>query len=57
VIVTAVGAGTAAAVRAALRDGTGPGALVPPSSRVTWIMDRAAADALLRDAMPAPDQP
>lgn len=52
VVVTAVGAETATAVRAALRDGTGPGALVAPSDRVTWIIDRAAAGELLRDATP-----
>jgi len=58
VIVTAVGAEKAAAVEAALADGADPArvpaALVRPSERVTWIVDRAAASVLLRAARPAP---
>lgn len=53
VIVTAVGPDTARAVAAALRDGQGPAARVLPSERVTWVVDRAAADELLKTATPA----
>jgi len=57
VIVTAVGEESATAVAAALDDGADPAsvpaALVRPSPRVTWIVDRAAARDLLRDARPA----
>ena len=57
VIVTAVGGEKAAAVAAAVADGADPAgvpaALVHPSERVTWIIDRAAASALLREARPA----
>jgi 6-phosphogluconolactonase len=50
VVVTAVGPDVAAAVRAALREGTGPAATTPPSERVAWIVDRDAAGELLKDA-------
>src|SRR5207247_2170367 len=57
VIVTAVGGEKAAAVAAAVADGADPAdvpaALVRPSERVTWIIDRAAASALLREARPS----
>jgi len=53
VVVTAVGPDTARAVTAALRDGVGAAARVLPSERVTWVVDRAAAGALLKDATPA----
>ena len=33
-----------------------PAQLVRPAERVAWVMDRAAAAELLRDARPAPDQ-
>jgi len=60
VIVTAVGGEKAAAVAAAVADGADPAdvpaALVRPSERVTWIIDRAAASALLREARPSPPQ-
>ena len=60
VIVTAVGGEKAAAVAAAVADGADPAgvpaALVRPSERVTWIVDRAAASVLLREARPAPSQ-
>jgi 6-phosphogluconolactonase len=56
-VVTAVGPGTAVAVRAALRDSLGPAACVLPSERVTWILDRAAATELLRDATAAGADP
>jgi 6-phosphogluconolactonase len=56
VIVVATGAERSDAVAAALRQGAG-GALaahwVLPSERVAWVVDRAAAGALLRDAAPA----
>ena len=61
VIVTVTGDDKADAVAAALRDPVDPGRvpaqLVRPSERVSWIVDRAAAGRLLRDAEPAPDQP
>src|SRR5205809_176446 len=57
VIVTAGGGEKAAAVAAAVADGADPAdvpaALVRPSERVTWIIDRAAASALLREARPS----
>jgi 6-phosphogluconolactonase len=57
VIVVAVGDEKAGAVAAALADDTDPAripaALVRPSERVTWIVDRAAAGVLLRAARPA----
>ena len=57
VIVTAVGGEKAAAVAAAVADGADPAgvpaALVRPSERVTWIIDRAAASVLLREARPS----
>src|SRR5436309_2898963 len=60
VIVTAVGGETAAAVAAAVSDGADPAgvpaALVRPSERITWFIDRAAASVLLRAARPAPSQ-
>ncbi|HXJ34151.1 MAG TPA: 6-phosphogluconolactonase [Candidatus Eisenbacteria bacterium] len=52
-IVTAVGPQTAGAVARALRDGAGPAALLRPSDRVTWVVDRDAAGELLKDARPA----
>jgi 6-phosphogluconolactonase len=52
VVVTAIGPDTANAVAAALRDGRGPAARALPSSRVTWVVDRAAAERLLADAKP-----
>ncbi len=33
-----------------------PAALVRPSERITWFIDRAAASVLLRAARPAPAQ-
>src|SRR5206468_1645927 len=60
VIVTAVGGEKAAAVAAAVDDGADPAgvpaALVRPSERITWFIDRAAASVLLRAARPAPAQ-
>jgi 6-phosphogluconolactonase len=57
VIVTAVGAACAGALAAAVREPAPierlPARLVRPSTRVTWIIDRAAARELLRDARPA----
>jgi 6-phosphogluconolactonase len=57
VVVTAAGDDKARAVAAALRDPIDadrhPAQLVRPSERVTWIVDRAAAGELLRDARPA----
>ena len=53
-------AATAAAVAAAVADGADPAgvpaALVRPSERITWFIDRAAASVLLRAARPAPSQ-
>jgi 6-phosphogluconolactonase len=55
VIVTATGDGKSAVVAAALRgERPLPAQLVMPSERVTWVIDRAAAADLLRDAHPAP---
>jgi len=60
VIVTAVGGEKAAAVAAAVADGADPAgvpaALVRPSERITWFVDRAAASVLLREARPVPPQ-
>lgn len=54
VVVVAVGDLTAAAVAAAMREPHDPtrhpAHLVRPDARVTWIIDRAAAAILLRDA-------
>ncbi|MGH7893042.1 MAG: 6-phosphogluconolactonase [Candidatus Binatia bacterium] len=50
VIVTAVGPAVAPAVARALRGGDGPAALMRPSERVTWVVDRPAATELLKDA-------
>ena len=61
VIVTATGATRAAAVASALRDPTDvmrrPAQAILPSDTVSWFVDRAAADALLRDAQPAVERP
>jgi 6-phosphogluconolactonase len=55
-IVTATGAGRAPAVAAALREPPDveqrPAQAVLPSEAVSWFVDRAAADLLLRDARP-----
>ncbi|HKA29206.1 MAG TPA: 6-phosphogluconolactonase [Candidatus Binatia bacterium] len=55
-IVTATGAGRAAAVAAALREPADverrPAQALLPSESVSWFVDRAAADLLLRDARP-----
>jgi len=58
VVVTAVGPDAARAVASALRDGRGPAARVLPSERVTWVVDRGAADELMKNATPvdAPDR-
>lgn len=57
VVVTAVGSERAAAVVAALREPVDPrrrpAQLVLPSATTTWLVDRAAATELLRDARPA----
>ncbi len=57
VVLTATGDERAAAVAAALREPVDidrrPVQLVLPSPTVTWVVDRAAAAALLRDARPA----
>jgi 6-phosphogluconolactonase len=57
IIVTATGDAKARAVAAALRDPLDadrvPAQLVRPSERVAWVVDRAAAAELLRDARPA----
>jgi 6-phosphogluconolactonase len=58
VLVTVAGDKKAAVVRDALRTSEEPtrvpARFVRPSERVTWIVDRAAAGELLRDARPAP---
>ena len=58
VIVTACGKEKAAAVAAALTapndPAQRPSQLVPPSERVTWILDLASADTLIHAAVPAP---
>jgi 6-phosphogluconolactonase len=57
IIVTVTGDAKAPAVAAALRDPLDadrvPAQLVRPSERVSWIVDRAGAAELLRDARPA----
>lgn len=56
VVVVATGAERSDAVAAALRPAAGracPARWVLPSERVAWVVDRAAAGALLRDAAPA----
>jgi 6-phosphogluconolactonase len=57
VVVVVAGAEKAAAVAAAMREPVDPvrvpAQLVRPSPRVTWLVDRAAAAELLRDARPA----
>jgi 6-phosphogluconolactonase len=59
VVVFATGATRAGAVAAALRDPVDlarrPAQAILPSDTVTWFVDRAAADLLLRDARPATD--
>jgi len=59
VIVLATGDEKAAVVAAALRDPVDPGRIpaahVRPSERITWVIDRAAAAELLRDAHRAPE--
>lgn len=61
VVLTATGTGCAAAVEAALREPADPvrrpAQLVLPSAAVTWVVDRDAAAALLRDARPAGPPP
>jgi 6-phosphogluconolactonase len=61
VIVTATGASRAAAVASALRDPVDvvrrPAQAILPSDTVSWFVDRAAADTLLRDACPAVERP
>jgi len=58
VIVTVTGDAKAAVVAAAMRSEGEvrriPARLVQPAERVTWVIDRAAAAELLRDARPAP---
>ncbi len=58
VIVVVAGPEKAGPVGAALRDPPDPdripAQLVRPSDRVSWVVDRAAAELLLRDAAPAP---
>ncbi len=58
VIVTATGAERAGALAAALREPADPpcrpAQAVLPSAMVSWFVDRAAAEPLLRDAHPAP---
>lgn len=60
VIVTVTGDAKAGVVATALRGPADPGRvpahLVRPSDRVSWIVDRAAAEVLLRDAQPAPEE-
>jgi len=57
VVVVVAGAEKAAAVAAAMREPTDPARvpaqLVRPSATVSWLVDRAAAAELLRDARPA----
>jgi 6-phosphogluconolactonase len=61
VIVTATGATRAAAVASALREPVDvvrrPAQAILPSDTVSWFVDRAAADTLLRDARPAVEPP
>lgn len=58
VLVVACGKEKAAAVAAALKEAHDPARrpaqLVSPSERVGWIIDVAAADALIHEAVPAP---
>jgi len=58
VIVTAAGSERAGALTAALREPADPfrrpAQAVLPSATVSWLVDRAAAERLLRDAHPAP---
>lgn len=58
VLLVACGKEKAAAVAAALKEPIDPtrrpAQLVPPSARVAWIIDVAAADALIHEAVPAP---
>jgi 6-phosphogluconolactonase len=58
VVVTVTGDQKAGPVAAVLREPTDPSRvpaqLVRPSERVSWVVDRAAAAELLRDARPAP---
>jgi 6-phosphogluconolactonase len=60
VIVTVTGAAKASVVARVLAGALDPervpAQLVRPDERVTWVIDRAAAGELLRDARPAPDQ-
>ena len=60
VIVTVTGAAKAKVVARVLAGTLDPAhvpaQLVRPDARVTWVIDRAAAADLLRDAQPAPDQ-
>jgi 6-phosphogluconolactonase len=60
VIVTVTGTAKAAVVARVLAGSLDPerlpAQLVRPDERVTWVIDRAAAAELLRDARPAPDQ-
>ena len=60
VIVTVTGAAKATVVARVLAGPLDPervpAQLVRPAERVAWVMDRAAAAELLRDARPAPDQ-
>jgi len=60
VIVTVTGAAKARVVARVLAGPLDPdrvpAQLVRPAERVAWVMDRAAAEELLRDARPAPDQ-
>lgn len=58
VILTACGKEKAAAVAAALKEPIDPqlrpAQLVPPVGKVAWVIDLGAADALLHEAVPAP---
>src|SRR5262249_17711575 len=60
VVVTVTGAAKAKVVAQVLAGTLEPQRLpaqhVRPDARVTWVIDRAAATELLRDARPAPDQ-
>jgi 6-phosphogluconolactonase len=60
IVVTATGDAKAQAVAKALREPADPARvpaqLVRPSDRVSWIVDRAAAEVLLRDAQAVPDE-
>jgi 6-phosphogluconolactonase/glucosamine-6-phosphate isomerase/deaminase len=52
VVVVGIGPQVAQTIARALRGGAGPAARVPPSERVTWVVDRDAAGELLKDARP-----